>query len=148
MKKKHNEGFSLVEVLVAIVILGIFVVPTCSSLVLSFQMNQKTAQMLKAQQAVSSAVEELKAKGITSVADLNNLPDVEVVEQTKTGVYYTITIRSDTVESVVVQTVIRDASALKNAGTPEPTNPTEESTPAESTPDESTDESKSGGDSQ
>ena len=144
MKKKHNEGFSLVEVLIAIVILGIFVVPTCSALVMTFQMNQKTAQMVKAQQAVSSAVEELKAKGITSVADLNKYPGVKVIEQTKTGLYYTITIASESEESVVVKTVIRDADAIKKAGKNDNTKPTVST--EESTPDSS--EKSGGGDSQ
>lgn len=65
MKKKHNEGFSLVEVLVAIVILAAFTIPTCASLVLSYRMNAKANEMLKAQLAVSSAVEQLMATGLT-----------------------------------------------------------------------------------
>ena len=111
MKKKHNEGFSLVEVLVAIVILGIFVVPTCSSLIMTFQMNQKTAQMLKAQQAVSSAVEELKATGINGTGDLQNkYPNLEITA-TKSGgqtdiPYYNVKVTCD---NIVVETVIRDS---------------------------------------
>ena len=40
MKQKNNQGFSLIEVLVAIVILAAFVVPTCSALVLSARMKR------------------------------------------------------------------------------------------------------------
>ena len=115
MKKKHNEGFSLVEVLVAIVILGIFVVPTCSSLIMTFQMNQKTAQMLKAQQAVSSAVETLKAEGIkgTTVAYFEEkCPGIDaeylVDNLTNMGSYYTLKIRSEDINSVEVETAIRN----------------------------------------
>ena len=65
MKGKHNEGFTLVELLVSIVILAAIVIPTCTSLVLSYRMNAKSEEMLQAQLAVSSAVEKLMAEGIT-----------------------------------------------------------------------------------
>lgn len=65
MRKKHNEGFTLVELLVSIVILAAIVIPTCTSLVLSYRMNAKTDDLMQAQLAVSSAVETLMAKGIT-----------------------------------------------------------------------------------
>ncbi len=64
MKQKNNQGFSLIEVLVAIVILAAFVVPTCSALVLSARMNAKTQALMQAQLDVSSAVETLMAEGI------------------------------------------------------------------------------------
>ena len=66
VKKKYDEGFTLVELLVSIVILAAIVLPTCSSLVLSYRMNAKTNQMMQAQLAVSSAVEKLMAEGITN----------------------------------------------------------------------------------
>lgn len=65
MKNKHNEGFTLVELLVSIVILAAIVLPTCTSLVLSYRMNAKTDDLMQAQLAVSSAVETLMARGIT-----------------------------------------------------------------------------------
>ena len=64
MKNKNDQGFSLIEILVAIVILAAFVVPTCSALVLSAQMTEKTNDLMKAHLAVSSAVETLMAEGI------------------------------------------------------------------------------------
>lgn len=64
MKHKHNAGFSLIEILVAIVLLGAIVVPTCTSLVMSVRMNARTEEMMQAQLAVSSAVEILMAEGI------------------------------------------------------------------------------------
>lgn len=66
MKKKHNEGFTLVELLVSMVILAAIVVPTCTSLVLSYRVNAKADEMMQAQLAVSSAVETLMAEGITA----------------------------------------------------------------------------------
>ena len=70
MKQKNDAGFSLVEVLVAIVILAAFVVPTCSALVMSARMNAKTDALMQAQLDVSSAIEMLMAKGI--VEETNN----------------------------------------------------------------------------
>ena len=64
MKKKHDEGFSLVELLVSIVILAAIVLPTCTSLVLSYRLNAKAKTMMQAQLAVSSTVETLMAQGI------------------------------------------------------------------------------------
>lgn len=64
MKNKQEDGFSLIEVVLAMVILALIVVPTCTSLVLSFRVNAKADAMLQAQLAVSSAVEELMAQGI------------------------------------------------------------------------------------
>lgn len=64
MNKKQDGGFSLIEVVLAMVILALIVVPTCTSLVLSFRVDAKAEALLQAQLAVSSAVEELMAKGI------------------------------------------------------------------------------------
>lgn len=62
--KKYNEGFSLVELLVSIVILAAIVLPTCTSLVLSYRLNAKARELMQAQLAVSSTVETLMAQGI------------------------------------------------------------------------------------
>ena len=64
MKKKYNEGFSLVESLVAIAVLALIVIPCCSGIVMAFRMNAKADQLMQAQLAVSSAVETLMAEGI------------------------------------------------------------------------------------
>ena len=82
MKNKHDEGFSLIEILVAIVILTAIVVPTCSALVMSNEMNNRTDDLMKAQLAVSSAVEILMAEGLLvdfqSVEVKDNCFEVEV----------------------------------------------------------------------
>ncbi len=65
MYNKKNGGFSLIEVLLSIVILAAVVIPTCTSMVMSYRLNAKSEQMLQAQLAVSSAVEKLMATGIT-----------------------------------------------------------------------------------
>jgi prepilin-type N-terminal cleavage/methylation domain-containing protein len=98
--KKNNGGFSLIEVLVAIVILAAVVIPTCSALVLSHRLNAETDKLMKAQLAVSSAVETLMAEGIPNgTADTSTdgdygkdasgdrFPDV-IIKVTKNGAYY------------------------------------------------------------
>lgn len=85
MGKKHNAGFSLIETLIAIVILGALVVPTCTALVMSIRLNDKTEQMLQAQLAVSSAVETLMAEGFdkAKLSEYNErFPDVTISETT------------------------------------------------------------------
>lgn len=64
MKQKNNGGYSLIEILVAISILGLIVAPTCQNLLVSLRINQRTEEMIQAQLAVSSAVETLMAEGI------------------------------------------------------------------------------------
>lgn len=119
MRKKHNEGFTLLETLIAIVVLGIVVVPTCSALLMSFRMNAKTDQLLQDQLAVSSAVETLMAEGITEqnlndygwevIDDAGNrmdrFPDVTITTE-KQGTYYNVIVKSNDNE-VVVTTCIR-----------------------------------------
>ena len=92
MQNKHDQGFSLIEILVAIVILAAFVVPTCSALVMSNEMNNRTDDLMQAQLAVSSAVEILMAEGIPVGTDLDGSDDygvsqkeVEVEVETESG---------------------------------------------------------------
>lgn len=124
MKNKHDGGFSLIEVVLAMVILALIVVPTCTSLVLSFRVNAKSEAMLQAQLAVSSAVEQLMAEGITEdriqgtepveydiipingdVPEMDNFPDVKVVV-TKDGECYKVVV-TDNNDLVTVTTYIR-----------------------------------------
>ena len=66
MKNRKNGGYTLIETMIAIVILAIIVVPTGSSIVLSYKINAKTEQLLDAQLKLTSAVEYLKFHGYDS----------------------------------------------------------------------------------
>ena len=120
--KKHNGGFSLIEVLVAISILAIILVPTGTGLVMSFRMNAKANQLMQAELAVSSAVEELMASGIeqTSKADIEVKYPVSVTitpAYTAETAYFAVTVTSDDPEadSIIVETQIRNAVSPKVA---------------------------------
>ena len=79
MKMKDNRGFSLVEMLVAIVLLAALVIPTCTGLTLSLQMNARSQELMQSQLAVSSVVESLMEAGVTN-AFRGTLKDVERTE--------------------------------------------------------------------
>jgi type II secretory pathway pseudopilin PulG len=61
---KDKSGASLIEILVAIVILGMVIVPLGSSFVLSVRLNARSRALMQEQLAVSNAVEMLMASGI------------------------------------------------------------------------------------
>ena len=110
-KQNSTAGFSLIEVLVAITILGLVVVPIGSSLVLSFRLNARSEQMLQAQLAVSSAVETIMAEGYNE----SDPPDFDGVNISATAssdkdehnnpIYYALTVSDEdgytTVETYV-----------------------------------------------
>lgn len=60
----RRAGSSLIEVVVSIAILGLVVVPLCSSIVLAHRVNARTEALMQDQLAVSAAVERLMAQGV------------------------------------------------------------------------------------
>ena len=130
MKKKNNEGFSLVECLVAIAVLALIVVPCCSGIVMAFRMNAKADQLMQAQLAVSSAVETLMAEGIPydtaetqdgkdygkTSDEYDRFPEVRIlvvpkgaytVDEKTYYTYYEVEVSSDLDADVEVCTTIR-----------------------------------------
>lgn len=118
MRRKNGKGgFSLIEVVVAIALLGLVVGPICGGLVLSFRLNARSEELMQAQLAVSSAVEALMAEGILGESN----PDYQKTDGTRfEGVTvatekdadasgYTVTVTSTAVDSVFVTTYIRAA---------------------------------------
>ena len=77
MKEKNNGGFSLVEVLLAMMILAAIDIPVCSGILLSVRMDTRANDVLQARVAVSSAVETLMAQGIT-----HESAEYDIVEET------------------------------------------------------------------
>jgi len=110
--KGNNAGFSLVEIVAATAIMGILVGAVCTSLVFGLRLNEKTDAQLKAQLAVSSAVETLMAEGIDPEANYNTdaisvsiieqpgddgtpLPYYKVIVKSKQGRTETVTVKDD-----------------------------------------------------
>lgn len=127
MKKENNAGYSLIEVLAAILLLGILSVPLCNSLVMGHKMNVKSQTLLQAQLEVSAAVEQLMAEGITEEDETydvtegpggeDRFPDVKIKTiqaETDSGEllpYYEVTVTSETDLNVSVITYIRAAES-------------------------------------
>ena len=113
MKKRFQNckaGSTLVEVVVAITILGLVCAPICSSLVLAARVNARSEQVMAAQLSVSSAVERLMAEGVT--AERNPYMENESVKivtdkENDTDPYYKAIIISKTVDTVQVTTYVR-----------------------------------------
>lgn len=68
LEEKQNKGFTLVEVLIAITILAIIVVPLLRAFVVSSQTNAKAKQLMKATTLAQNVMEELKANSLEEVA--------------------------------------------------------------------------------
>ena len=65
-QRKHNRtaGFSLIEVVVGIALLGLVTAPVCASLVLSVRLNAHSRALMEARLQASGVVETLLAEGI------------------------------------------------------------------------------------
>lgn len=125
-KQKYNqtEGFSLVEVMVSIAILGFVAVPMFTGLLFSYRLNQRSDEKLQAQLAVSNAVETIMAEGfnedwynndpeITSEYYYHNrFPSVgiSVIDDSGSAIGFKAT--SKNFETVYVETYARPYSSL------------------------------------
>lgn len=65
-RKDGKQGFSLIEVVVAILILGLVTVPVCMNLVTAHRVNQKAAQDMQDWLLASAAAEVLLSAGVTA----------------------------------------------------------------------------------
>ena len=66
--KLNNEGVSLVELLVAILIMGIIVVPLLSVFTSAARTNRATAEMNSAEVVASNVMEAVKVYGVQKTA--------------------------------------------------------------------------------
>lgn len=104
MKKRNDAGFSLVEVLVTIVILGLITIPMTSGMIVSMKTMDQAEKLMNDQLAVSSTVETLMASGISGEIE-TEVNDVTIVAKLhETGLYYEVTVSRG---SVKVETCIR-----------------------------------------
>lgn len=108
-----SAGFSLIEVVVSIAILGMAVIPISGGVVLSHRLNARSEQVLQARLEVSGAVEALMAKGIAEEDNYSALfPSVTVdLEDPDSNGAVPVTVTSKMERDVSVQTFIRPAPA-------------------------------------
>lgn len=67
---QKNKGFTLVEVLIAMTILAIIVVPLLRAFVTSANVNAKAEHLMNANNIAQNIIEELKAEGIEGVEEM------------------------------------------------------------------------------
>lgn len=115
---RNKGGFSLLEVVVSIALLGLMAAPICSSLVLSHRLNAESEKTLQARLKVESAVEQLMAEGIQYGKDYNEDErfkdevviavdnDTDPENELNQAIYYYVSV-SDNEGEVTVTTKIR-----------------------------------------
>ena len=116
--KRGTAGFSLVETIVAIAILGLLSAPICASLLLAGRINARSRAVLDAQLAVRTTVETLMESGIPEDTDLETeFPGMKIDAELEDGSlpYYKVTV-SDGADLVTVETYIHAAPQTPEGG--------------------------------
>lgn len=116
--KRGTAGFSLVETIVAIAILGLLSAPICASLLLAGRINTHSRAVLDAQLAVRTTVETLMESGISENTDLNTeFPNMKIEKdrEDSSSPYYKVTV-SDEADLVTVETYIHAAPQTPEGG--------------------------------
>ena len=113
--KQRTAGFTLVEIIVAIAIMGLVSAPICASLVLAGRINARSQAVMEAQLDVRAAVETLMKDGVTEARDAYRQSDFPYVtiktEKADAGnAYYKVTVSDDPTNPLVtVDTYIHAA---------------------------------------
>ena len=117
LMKKGTAGSTLVEVVVAIAILGLVTAPICSSMLVAARINARSRDVMTAQLQLSSAVEQLMAEGIEKKVVEGepeyHLPEgvhgveIDVDEENSGEQYCHITVTSKLVDTVSVKTCVK-----------------------------------------
>lgn len=109
--KERTAGFSLLEVVVAIAIIGLISAPICTSLILAGRINAHSQAVMEAHLNVRTAVETLMKDGVTQPSDnyrAEAFPNV-TVKTVKDGEnpYYRVTVSDKPTKLVTVKTYVR-----------------------------------------
>ena len=116
--KERTAGFSLLEVVVAIAILGLVSAPICSSLILAGRINAHSQAVMEAHLNVRTAVEILMQDGVTAESENyreDKFPDVKIkTEKVIDKPYYHVTVSDRRTEPLV--TVETDIRAVPEGG--------------------------------
>lgn len=109
--KERTAGFSLLEVVVAIAIIGLISAPICSSLILAGRINAHSQAVMEAHLNVRTAVEILMQDGVTQPSDnyrAEAFPNVTIeTEKDGENPYYRVTVSDKPTKLVTVKTYVR-----------------------------------------
>ena len=110
--KERTAGFTLLEVVVAIAILGLVSAPICSSLILAGRINAHSQVVMEAHLNVRTAVEILMQDGVTKASSPyreSDFPNVTInTEKVDGKPYYHVTVWDKRTKPLVkVETDIR-----------------------------------------
>ena len=110
--KERTAGFSLLEVVVAIAIIGLISAPICSSLILAGRINAHSQAVMEAHLNVRTAVETLMQDGVTAESKnyrADKFPNVTIETKKVEGKpYYHVTVSDKHTEPLVtVKTYVR-----------------------------------------
>lgn len=113
--KERTAGFSLLEVVVAIAIIGLISAPICTSLILAGRINAHSQAVMEAHLNVRTAVETLMKDGVTAKSDnyrADEFPNVTIkTEKNGDNPYYHVTVSDKRTEPLVtVETDVRAVS--------------------------------------
>lgn len=114
--KERTAGFSLLEVVVAIAIIGLISAPICSSLILAGRINAHSQAVMEAHLNVRTAVETLMKDGVTQPSDnyrAEAFPNVTIKteKEADSDPYYRVTVSDKPTEPLVtVKTYVRAVS--------------------------------------
>lgn len=116
--KERTAGFSLLEVVVAIAIIGLISAPICSSLILAGRINAHSQAVMEAHLNVRTAVETLMKDGVTEESK-NYRPDkfrnVKITtKKDPDNPYYRVTVKDKPTEPLV--TVVTYVRAVTEGG--------------------------------
>ena len=118
--KERTAGFTLLEVVVAIAILGLVSAPICSSLILAGRINAHSQAVMEAHLNVRTAVEILMKDGVTEKSDeyrKYEFPNVKITtkKDNSSDPYYHVTVSDRRTEPPLV-TVETDIRAVPEGG--------------------------------
>lgn len=111
--KERTAGFSLLEVVVAIAIIGLISAPICSSLILAGRINAHSQAVMEAHLNVRTAVETLMKDGVTAESDKYRERDfsnvtIKTKKDPEGKPYYRVTVKDNHTEPLVtVKTYVR-----------------------------------------
>lgn len=114
--KERTAGFSLLEVVVAIAIIGLISAPICTSLILAGRINAHSQAVMEAHLNVRTAVETLMKDGVTEAnpayrkSDFPNVT-IKTEKEADSDPYYHVTVSDKPTEPLVtVKTYVRAVS--------------------------------------